>query len=248
MKASTLQTPVAAIVPLVPRINRILAALPPEEMEVLWPRLEKIQLPLRRDLYETGRPVEYVYFLHLGVASMVTEMPEGTAVEIATVGSEGMVGIPIFLGEERMASRAFIQVPGEGVRIEADVFREVLKRCPTLNRLLLRYTLALMNQMAQNAACNRTHAIEERCSRWLLMTQDRVRQPSFPLTQEFLAQMLGVRRPTVSIAANMLAKAGLISYVRGQITILNRSGLEAASCECYRIIAGEFDRLVGDRG
>jgi CRP-like cAMP-binding protein len=112
----------------------------------------------------------------------------------------------------------------------------------------LRYTLALMNQMAQNAACNRTHAVEERCARWLLMTHDRVHEASFPLTQEFLAEMLGVRRPTVSLAAGMLAKAGLISYVRGQMTILDRPGLEAASCECYRSIAGEFERLVGGKG
>jgi len=127
-------------------------------------------------------------------------------------------------------------------------FRDVIGHCPILNRLLLRYTLALMTFMSQNPACNRTHGVEERCSRWLLLTHDRVRQASFPLTQEFLAQMLGVRRPTVSIAANMLAKAGLISYARGHMTLLNRPGLEAASCDCYRIIAGEFEQLLGDRG
>ena len=235
-------------VPLVLRSNRLLAALPPEEVELLQPRLEAVQLPLRQNLYEADRPIDHVYFLHRGVASMVTEIPGGLSVEMATVGPEGMVGIPIFLGAERMASKAFIQVPGEGVRMEADAFRDVIARCPVLNRLLLRYTLALMTLLAQNAACNRTHAVEERCSRWLLLTQDRVHQASFPLTQEFLAEMLGVRRPTVSIAASLLARAGLVSYVRGRITILDRPGLEAASCDCYRIIAGEFEHLVGDRG
>ena len=233
------------IVPLVPRTNRILAALPPEEMEMLKPLLEAVALPFRQNIYETDRPVDHVYFLHRGVASMVTDMPDGLSVEIATVGPEGMVGIPILLGAERMASKAFMQVPGEGVRMEADAFRDVIGRCPALNRLLLRYTLALMTLLAQNAACNRMHAVEERCSRWLRLTQDRVRTASFPLTQEFLAQMLGVRRPTVSIAAGMLARAGLITYVRGNITILDRPGLEAATCDCYRIIAREFEQLLG---
>jgi CRP-like cAMP-binding protein len=127
-------------------------------------------------------------------------------------------------------------------------FLDFLETCPVLRRLLSRYTLALMTQMAQNAACNRTHSIEERCARWLLMTRDRVREDTFPLTQEFLAQMLGVRRPSVSIAAGILAKAGLISYVRGQITILDRAGLERSCCECYGIIRSEFERLVGGDG
>jgi len=228
--------------------NRILAALPPEEMEALRPHLETVPLVFRQNLYETDSPVEHVYFPHSGVTSLLRPMAEGVVIEIATVGPEGIVGLPVFLGAEQMPSKAFIQVPGEGERIGADAFRDAIGRCPTLHGLLLRYTLALMNQMAQNAACNRTHSVEERCARWLLMTQDRVHGPSFPLTQEFIAQMLGVRRPTVSIAAGMLAKAGLISYVRGQMTILDRAGLEAASCECYRIIAGEFERLVGGRG
>jgi CRP-like cAMP-binding protein len=179
---------------------------------------------------------------------MVTEMPDGMSIEIATVGPEGMVGIPIFLGAEQMASKAFIQVPGEGARMTADAFRSMIGRCPALNQLLLRYTLALMNQMAQNAACNRTHPVGERCARWLLMTQDRVHGPEFPLTQEFMAQMLGVRRPSVSVAAGMLAKAGLISYVRGRMRVLDRPGLEAASCECYGVIRGEFERLAGRKG
>ncbi len=231
-----------------PRANRILAALPPDELRLLQPRLEALQLPFRFKLYDPGKPVDHVYFVTSGVASMVAEMADGMTVEIATVGPEGMVGMPVFLGAEQMASKAFMQVPGEGVRMAADSFREVIGRCPVLSRLLLRYTLALMTLLSQNAACNRAHAVEERCSRWLLMTQDRMHEPSFPLTQEFLAQMLGVRRPTVSIAAGILAKAGLITYVRGQITILDRLGLEAASCDCYRTIADEFELLLGDKG
>ena len=159
-----------------------------------------------------------------------------------------MVGMPIFLGADQMPSKAFAQVPGEAMRMEAQAFRQVIKECPTLHILLLRYTLALMNQIAQNAACNRTHEVEQRCARWLLMTQDRVLEPTFPLTQEFMAQMLGVRRQTVSITTGMLAKAGMISYMRGQMTVLNRPGLEEATCECYGIIRGEFERLLGKRG
>jgi len=227
--------------------NRILAAAPADEMAVLRPHLEALPLPFRFTFYEPDRPIEHVYFLNRGVASLLSLPENGMPVEFATAGPEGMVGMPIFLGAEQMASKAFVQIPGDGVRIAADAFRYVIKGCPVLNHLLLRYTLALMGQIAQNAACNRTHAVEERCARWLLMTQDRVHGPSFPLTQEFLAQMLGVRRPTVSIAAGLLAKAGLISYVRGQMTILDREGLLGASCKCYLIFTGEFGRLVGGK-
>ena len=234
-----------SLVPQFPPTNRILAAIPSEEMQRLQPHLETVPLELRQNLYETNSPVEYVYFVHHGVASMLTNMPDGTAVEIATVGPEGMVGMPIFLGAEQMPSRAFMQIPGEGVRIEAEAFRRVIKKCPTLNGLLLRYTLALMNQIAQNAACNRAHPIEERCARWLLMTHDRVNgDKSFPLTQEFLAQMLGVRRASVSVAEAMLQRAGLIRYTRGTMTVLDREGLEAAACPCYGVIRAEFERLL----
>ena len=243
-----MQTPTFAVVPLGARTNRLLAALPPEEMDALRPLLEAVRLPLRQTLYETGEPIEHVYFVHRGVASMVTPMAEDLPIEVATVGPEGMVGIPVFLGAEQMPSRGLMQIPGEGARLAADTFGDVIGRSPALHRLLLRYTLALMNQMAQNAACNRTHAVEERCARWLLMTHDRVHEATFPLTQEFLGEMVGVRRPTVSLAAGMLARAGLISYVRGQMTILDRPGLEAASCDCYWTIVDEFERLVGDKG
>ena len=243
-----MQKPTSAVIPLAPRTNRLLAALPPEEMDALRPLLETVRLPQRQSIYDAGKPIEHVYFMHRGVASMVMPMAEGAAVEIATIGPEGMVGIPVFLGAEQMPSQAFIQIPGEGARLESDAFREVIRRSPALHRLLLRYTLALMNLIAQSTACNRVHPVEERCARWLLMTHDRVHEAVFPLTQGFLGEMLGVRRPTVSLAAGMLAKAGLISYVRGHITILDCPGLEAASCECYRIIAVEFQRLFGEKG
>jgi CRP-like cAMP-binding protein len=227
--------------------NRILAALPSDEMDILRPHLKARQLRFRENIYEKSSPVEHVHFVHRGVVSMTTAMNDDSPVEIATVGPEGMVGIPVFLGAEQMPSNAFVQVPGESSRMRSDAFRQVIGTCPVLNRMLLRYTLALMNQIAQTAACNRAHAIQERCARWLLMTHDRVFAPEFLLTQEFLAQMLGVRRPTVSIATRMLGNAGLISYVRGRIRILDRSGLEAAACECYRIVADEFERLVGGK-
>ena len=228
-----------------PRLNHLLAALPAEEMARLKPHLEEIEMPTRMALYDADRPIENVYFVHHGVASMMAPMQNGLAVEIATVGPEGIVGIPILLGADRIAHRAFIQVPGQGVRMEAAVFRRLTQRHPHFAQLLMRYALGLLNQIGQNAACNRAHSIEERCARWLLMTHDRVQARSFQLTQEFLAQMLGVRRPSVSIAAGMLAKAGFITYVRGEITVLDRHGMEAAACECYRIITDEFTRLVG---
>ena len=232
-----------------PAINQMLAAIPSDEAERISAHLHPIELTLRLDLYEKSSPIEYVYFVHRGVVSMTTNLDNnGNTIEIATIGPEGMVGIPVFLGAEQMPSNAFVQVPGHGVRMSSDAFRQIIGVCPSLNRLLLRYTLALMSQIAQTAACNRTHAIEERCARWLLITQDRVYASEFLLTQEFLAQMLGVRRPSVSIAAGILAKAGLISYTRGRISIIDRGGLEAVACECYRIIADEFLRLVGKPG
>jgi CRP-like cAMP-binding protein len=243
-----MQKPIPRVVAQAPRSNYLLAALPPDEMEAVRPHLEPLPLATAFPLYEPERPIEHVYFIHRGVASLVISAKQGAAVEFASVGPEGMVGVPVVLGAEQMASKAYMQVPGEGARIAVETFRRLLDRSPILHRLLLRYVLALMNQIAQSAACNRMHAVEERCARWLLMTHDRVHEGSFPLTQEFLAQMLGVRRPTVSIAAGMLAKAGLIHYVRGQMTVLDRAGLEAASCECYRIITGEFERLIGSKG
>lgn len=229
-------------------MNRLLAALPPEEWEIVRAGLEEVPLPFRQGLYAPEQPVEYVYFPHSGVVSLVTEFEDGSSVEVGTVGPEGIVGLPIFLEDETMAGRAFVQVPGNAARIRVDAYKRAIDACPQLHRLLSRYTLALVNMLAQNSACNRTHGVEERLARWLLMTQDRVHEPTFPLTQEFIAQMLGVSRPTVSTTASILQKAGFVTYVRGMITVTDRPGLEAASCECYRVIRRQFDRLVGNDG
>jgi len=229
-------------------VNRLLAALPSEELEVLRPNLEEVPLAFKQALYEANRPIECVYFLHRGVASIVTEMEDGTVIEVATVGPEGMVGLSVFLNASEIAGKAFAQVPGEASRMEAGAFRRALDRTPRLRELLSRYTMALLNQLAQNSACNRTHEVEQRLARWLLLTQDRVHAATFPMTQDFMAQMLGVSRPTVSNTASTLQKAGLISYVRGNITVLDRPRLEAATCECYHVIKGQFDRLVGGDG
>jgi CRP-like cAMP-binding protein len=229
-------------------LNRLLAALPPEEMEVLRPHLETVPLAFKQMLHEANRPIEYVYFVRRGVVSMLTGMEDGTIIEVAIVGPEGMVGLPIFLDGELMAGSALAQIPGEASRIEARAFRRAIDHTPMLHRLLSRYTLALLNQLAQNSACNRMHAVEQRLARWLLLTQDRVDGASFPMTQGLMAQMLGVARPTVSIAARILQRAGLVSYVRGTITVTDRPGLEATSCECYGVIRAQFGRLIGGDG
>ena len=231
--------------PPIPPKNRLLAALPLEEYERLLSKLETVSLTLKQVLYEPNVPIQHVYFLNHGVASVVNLMEDGTAVEIATVGNEGMLGIPVFLGVDKSPQQVFIQISGDGMRMKADVFKNEVNRGGPLQSLVQRYTQALFNQIAQSAACNRIHSIEERCCRWLLMTRDRVGSDQFLLTQEFLSQMLGVRRPSVSVVAAILQKAGLINYSRGRITILNREGLEASTCECYRIVQEEFERLLG---
>jgi CRP-like cAMP-binding protein len=178
------------------------------------------------------------------VTSLVIFMLDGQVVEVATVGNEGMVGLPVFLGAETFSGQAFTQIPGKAVRMQVEVFRDEARQGSSLHEVLHRYTQALFTQVAQSAACNRLHRIEQRCARWLLMTRERVRADQFPLTQEFLAQMLGVRRAGVSEAVSRLQKEGLIQYSRGIITILNRSGLETVSCECYAIVKQEYDHLL----
>jgi CRP-like cAMP-binding protein len=219
------------------RSSRLLQALPEQELACVGALLEEVTLTFREEIYRRDQPADHVWFPTAGVVSLVNE--------VATIGPEGMVGIQLLLGSDRIGHRAFVQVPGAALRMTADDFRRTLAQVPPFELLLRRYTLALFNQIAQAAACNRIHTVEERLSRWLLMTHDRVGTGNFPLTQEFIGQMLGVRRPTVSLAAGMLQHAGLIHYVRGRITILDRPGLEAASCECYGTIVAEFERLTG---
>lgn len=228
------------------RRNKLLELLPAEGFEQLQPHLEEVEVSFRQLLYEQDGPIAHAYFPHAGVMSLVRapEHEGGLIVEIATVGNEGMTGLPLVLGGDTMPSMCFCQVAGQAARIAAAPFKELLETCPTLRRLLLRYTQAVLSQVAQTAACNRLHPIEQRCARWLLMTQDRVGAAHFTLTQEFLAQMLGVRRPSVSVAAGLLQKAGLIQYSHGLVVVTDRAGLEAASCNCYRVITDEFGRLL----
>lgn len=224
--------------------NQLLSALPKEEYKRLLPHLELVSLPLKQIIYAPNELIEYVYFPTDGVISLVNIGEDGGTVEAATVGNEGMAGIPILLGSDRMISQAIVQIVGEALRMKAEVFKREVIPGSQLHNLLLRYTLALMNLISQSAACNRLHLVEARCCRWLLLCQDRVKSDSFLLTQEFLAQMLGVRRATVSGVAATLQEAGLIRYSRGKITICDRRRLEASSCECYRIVKDEFDRLL----
>ncbi|HZT89676.1 MAG TPA: Crp/Fnr family transcriptional regulator [Stellaceae bacterium] len=228
--------------------NRLITALPPDEAEALGAALEPVELTFKQVLLEPEQPIRHAHFPMLGVVSLVNEGESGDVVEVATVGREGFIGLAVALGAETMPSRAFVQIPGQAMRIEASALVGLMEAWPGLRRVLMRYAMALLNQVAQNASCNRLHEVQERCARWLLQTHDRIDGDSFPLTHEFLGQMLGVHRPTVTIAAGMLQRAGFIRYARGVITILDRAGLEGASCSCYRFIAREYNRLLGTAG
>jgi CRP-like cAMP-binding protein len=225
--------------------NRLLTALPRAEFSRLRPHLEKVSLPLKDILYEANGPIPHVFFPLNGVISLVLIMDGGFSLEVGTIGNEGMVGTPVFLGAESSPTRAISQVAGEALRLETKVFKEEMKRAGQLYGLVQRYTQAMINQISQSTVCNHRHSVQKRMCRWLLMSHDRVGTDQFHLTQEFLAQMLGVRRPTVTAVAGILQKAGLISYHRGTLTVLDRKGMEAASCECYEVVAKELDRLLG---
>jgi CRP-like cAMP-binding protein len=195
-------------------------------------------------LSEVGENIDDAYFITNGVVSMVNEPDAGDIVEFATIGNEGMVGFPILMGTFSMPSRVIVQVAGSGLRIGASDLLACLRETPILHRLLMRHVMAVLNQIAQSTSCNRLHQVQERCARWLLHTHDRVHGNSFVLTHEFLGQMLGVHRPTVTVAARMLQQAGLINYARGKIEVIDRAGLEAASCNCYRLIVDQYERLL----
>jgi CRP-like cAMP-binding protein len=206
--------------------------------------VEPVTLEVRQPLYAVGQPIEEVWFPIDCVVSLVADMPDGRPVEIATVGPEGMVGLPLVLGTEEADTRVFVQVPGRALRMPGPAFAGLVDDLPGFNRLLHRYAEGLFLQVARSAACNQVHPIAERAARWLLMTHDRVGRDEFLLTQEFLAQMLGVRRAGVSEVASELARAGLIRYQRGQVTVTDRAGLEQASCGCYRIIRDRYEDLL----
>ena len=224
--------------------NRILSVLPRASLDRLMPDLELQPLALRQVLQARDQPVEHVVFPIDGVASMISLGDSGGSIEIATIGCEGIVGLPLFLGGERASGEIFIQVPGKGMFMTADKFERHISREPLLTRILLRYTQALLTQVGQCAACNRHHSIIGRCARWLLQTHDRVPGDEFPLTHEFMSLMLGVRRATVTVTAQALQLRGLITYHRGVIQVLNRVGLEKAACECYRLVNREYTRLL----
>lgn len=226
------------------RSNRLLAALPTETYEQLRSSLERVEQPFKQILQTPRERMSSVYFPISSIDSIVVIMEDGTIVEVATVGYEGMIGLPIFLGSDTMPTTTMVQIPGEALRMDSTGFFEASRKMAPLRELLERYTQSMFILVAQSAACNRAHSISQRCARWLLMTQDRVGKEQFPLTQEFLSQMLGVRRATVNDVASSLQQAGLIEYHRGSITIKDRAGLQAQSCECYWIIEEAFGQFL----
>lgn len=228
--------------------NLLLAALPTDEYQRLLPHLELVSLPLRQVLSNPGEPIEFVCFPHQSIISLVTILEDGSTVEAGLVGKEGMFGVQAFLGGDSTPHQAIVQVAGEAMRMSAAQLKIEFQRGGKLQSLLLRYVQALFTQVSQGAACHRLHTVEERLARWLLMVSDRLEPDQLPLTQEFIAQMLGTRRAGVTVAAGMLQQAGLIRYRRGEITILDRQNLEAASCECYKVVSNEFERLLDTRG
>jgi len=227
------------------RRNRLLASLPADLLTRFKARLEPIDLKSGDVLFEPDEPIAHVYFPVNAVVSLLAIMTDGNAGEVATVGNEGMVGVPIFLGTESMPVQSITQVAGAAYRMRGDDFLNEARGEGVLHDLLHRYTQALLTQVAQSAVCNRLHPMEERAARWLLMTHDRVGASEVRLTHEFLAAMLGVRRATVSVAAGLLERAGLIEQRCGVIRIVDRPGLETASCGCYFIIKAEYERLLG---
>ena len=229
-----------------PRTNRLLSLLSDDDYERLRLHLSHVVLDYRKSLYEASRPIEHVYFPIDGMASLVITTANGSSAEVGTIGNEGVVGLPVCLGEREAPSSVYVQVPGTGLKLDTRIFRDQLERSPTLNLIMLRYAHAFFNQVAQSAACAHLHKVEQRCCRWLLMTRDRMPTDDFLLTHEFLGMMLGVRRTTVTDVMGALQKQGLIRYRRGHVTILDREALRQCACECYEISKAEFDRLLGD--
>ncbi len=230
-----------------PKANHLLAALPAAEWARWAPQLEAVELPLGRVLHESGVVMTHVYFPTTALVSLLYVLEDGASAEIAVVGREGLVGVSLFMGGESTPSRAVVQSAGYGFRLRAAALKEQFNNSTPVLRLLLRYTQALITQMAQTAVCNRHHTLDQQLCRWLLLSLDRLHGNELVMTQELIANMLGVRREGVTEAALKLQKAGLIRYARGHITALDRSGLEARSCECYAVVKKEYDRLLPAR-
>jgi len=226
-----------------PYKNRLLASMPAAAIQKLAPHLLPVDLPREMALFETGQPIEFVYFIEQGVCSVVATMKDGTTVEVGLIGREGFVGIPAMLGTISAPFRSFMQIPGNGFRVRTKVLLEQCDASVALRFCLLRCVHGALMQTAQTAACNRVHNLHERLARWLLMCRDRVQSDQIVITQELLAVMLGTRRSSVAVASAMLQKAGLITHTRGRVIIHNHSGLVDAACECYQVVSDEAVRL-----
>ncbi|MFK2932692.1 Crp/Fnr family transcriptional regulator [Dyella agri] len=227
-----------------PRRNQLLAALPQNEWGRWSPHLEPVDMPLGKVLYESGSRLSHVYFPTTSIVSLLYVMEDGASAEIAVVGNEGIVGISLFMGGESTPSRALVQSAGRGFRLKADLMLQEFNRAGPVLHLLLRYTQALITQMSQTAVCNRHHSLDQQLCRWLLLSLDRLDSEELAMTQELIANMLGVRREGVTEAAGNLQQAGLIRYQRGHITVIDRAGLERRTCECYAVVKKEYDRLL----
>jgi CRP-like cAMP-binding protein len=227
-----------------PRANQLLCALPDAEWHRWQPHLEAVTLTLGQVLYESGDTLGYVYFPTTAIVSLLYVMEDGASAEIAVVGMEGVVGVSLFMGGLSTPSRAVVQSAGEGFRLRAQIMKDEFDRAGPVLHLLLRYTQALITQMAQTAVCNRHHSLDQQLCRWLLLSLDRLRDNELVMTQELIANMLGVRREGVTEGATKLQKAGMIRYARGRITVLDRAGLERCTCECYAVVKKEYDRLL----
>lgn len=228
-----------------PPTNRLLALLPAEVYERLAPHLELVSLTNHQSIYDVNEPVSYVYFPHHSLISLITSMEDGSTIEVSLVGREGMAGILTILGGKTKAHQAYVQVPGQAMRMSAATLKAEFDRGGPLQSVLLRYCQALFSQAAQSIACNRFHSTEQRLARWLLLVRDCMQSDTFLLTQEFIGEMLGVPRSSVTVAAGNLSQAGIIRYTRGRITILDGEALETCSCECYGAIQREFAHLLG---
>jgi len=228
----------------IPEMNGLLAVLPAAERERLRPHLEPVPMVLGEVVYESGSQQDYVYFPTTAIVSLLYVMADGASAEIAVVGNEGIVGVALFMGGETTPSRAIVQSAGSAFRLSGQVLKREFIRAGPMQHLLLRYTQALLTQMAQTAVCNRHHSVDQQLCRWLLLSLDRVPSNKLTMTQELIANMLGVRREGVTEAAGKLQGAGLIRYTRGRITVLDRPGLESRACECYAVVKRESDRLL----
>ena len=230
-----------------PTWNHLLGALPEAERARWSPYLESVEMPLGAVLYESGAPLAHVYFPTTAIVSLLYTMEDGASAEIAIVGNEGLVGVSIFMGGQSTTSRAVVQSGGHGYRLTAAVLMDEFNRSAPVMHLLLRYTQALITQMSQTAVCNRHHSLDQQLCRWLLLSLDRLQSNQLVMTQDLIANMLGVRREGVTAGARKLQKAGLIRYARGRITILDRAGLEERTCECYAVVRREYGRLLPSR-